>query len=58
MSTVCTRASLTRIILFSEMLKISQEEKISEIFLKANEECDGIFGNLSIVKMEFSKLIN
>jgi hypothetical protein len=37
------------------MLKCSQKEKISEIFLKENEECDGIFGSLSFVEMEFSK---
>jgi hypothetical protein len=41
------------------MLKFSQKEKIPEIFLKANEESDGIFGkNPSFVEMEFSKLIN
>jgi hypothetical protein len=44
-------ASLTLIILFSEMLEISE----NIFFLKENKESDKIFGNISFVEMESAK---
>jgi hypothetical protein len=37
------------------MLKFSKNQKY--IFLKENEECDGIFENISFVEIKSSKLI-
>jgi len=50
-----TWASLTLIILFSEMLKFPPKIKIKIFFLNENKESDEIFRNISFVNMELSK---